>query len=111
MGETEWQMDGQSYEMSCSPIKQASAQPLSSVRGLPGGWRQDGIRRRCSLLQRYDQQGNQIDKISILVYVLIIPGKNVKNDGNQKIILADKANFSFDFGFADDDDFASFLTN
>ena len=58
MGETEWQMDGQSYEMSCSPIKQLSVQLLTSVRGLPGGWRQDGIRRRCSLLQRYDQQGN-----------------------------------------------------
>ena len=27
-----------------------------------------------------------------------MPGKNFKNDGNQKIILADKANFSFDFG-------------
>ena len=24
--------------------------------------------------------------------------KNFKNEGNQKIILADKANFSFDFG-------------
>ena len=27
----------------------------------------------------------------------IVPGKNFKNDGNQKIILADKANFSFGF--------------
>ena len=27
-----------------------------------------------------------------------MPGKNFKNDGTQNIILADKANFSFDFG-------------
>ena len=30
--------------------------------------------------------------------IFIITGKNFKNDGNQKIIIADKANFSFDFG-------------
>ena len=32
------------------------------------------------------------------VYIYHTWEKNFKNDGNQKIILADKANFSFDFG-------------
>ena len=31
------------------------------------------------------------------VHISYVPGKNLKNDGNQKIILAVKANFSFDF--------------
>ena len=39
-----------------------------------------------------------IDTSSLYIIISILPGKNLKNDGNQKIILADKANFSFDFG-------------
>ena len=32
------------------------------------------------------------------ICICIIPGKNFKNDGNQKIAVADKANLSLDFG-------------
>ena len=32
------------------------------------------------------------------MHMYIIPGKKIKNDGNQKIMIAEKENFSFDFG-------------